>query len=147
MRFHDPKTAPDVFNIVWCKWPMRRLEPGEWVRPVLVLNSRLMIDARDENEWVALIVAYGTGAENVPAIRRANHLHIPLGECRAVGLHKPTIFKLDAGNRKRLPWAEDYFVPQGYVQSQKIISGSLTDAQKATAIAEIKAHGLTFPIP
>ena len=77
MQFYDPKVAPDAFDIVWCKWPMHQLQPGEWIRPVLVLDVRLMIDARGETEWAAITVAYGTGAENVSEANRANHLLIP----------------------------------------------------------------------
>lgn len=147
MQFYDPKTAPDVFDVVWCKWPMHRLEPGEWVRPVLVLDARLMIDGRDETEWAALTVAYGTGAEHVPEAKRANHLFIPHSDCRTLGLHKATVFKLDAGNRKRLPWAEEYFVPQEYVQSQNILAGRLNADQQALVLAGFKARGLEFPLP
>jgi hypothetical protein len=105
-----------------------------------------MID-EDETEWAAVTVAYGTGADNVPQDRRANHLLIGATECRALGLHKPTVFKLDPGNRQRLPWAEEYFVTQGYMRSQNLIAGSLTNAQKEIVLTALKARGLQFPLP
>lgn len=148
LHFHDPKTAPAVFDVVWCKWPMRERPgmPGDIVRCVLVLDVRLMVDT-DDAEWAAVTVTYGTGADNVPEWRRTNHLLIGNGEYRALGLHKPTIFKLDLGNRKRLPWAEEYFVPQVYVRSQGIVAGSLNAAQQVEAIRCIRAHGGQFPLP
>jgi hypothetical protein len=57
-----------------------------------------MTDARNEIEWAAVTVAYGTGAENVKPEDRANHLLITDAEYRALGLHKSTVFKLDLGN-------------------------------------------------
>jgi hypothetical protein len=149
VRYYDPKTAPAVFDLVWCKFPKRENpgQPGEWVRPVLVLDVRLMIDARDETEWAAVTVAYGTDAARVPQGDRTNHLLIRETEYAALGLHKPTVFKLDVQNRRRLPWAEEYFVPQGYVRDQGIISGHLTDHQEKLVRGCFTARGLTFPLP
>lgn len=148
VRYYDPTTAPDVFDVVWCKWPHREARgvPGPFVRCVLVLDVRLMIDA-DEMEWAQITVAYGTAADNVPEEKRANHLLIGQNEFPALGLHKPTIFKLDPGNRQRLPWAEEYFITQRYVRSQKLISGSLTTPQRAAVLTAFKARGLQFPLP
>jgi hypothetical protein len=106
-----------------------------------------MTDARNEIEWAAVTVAYGTGAENVKPEDRTNHLLITDAEYRALGLHKSTVFKLDLGNRKRLPWAEDYFVTQGYVRSQGLIAGSLNEKQRASVLECFKHRGLTFPLP
>jgi hypothetical protein len=149
VKHYDSKTAPAVFDVVWCKYPKRESPgmPGEWVRPVLVLDVRLMTDARDETEWAAVTVAYGTDAAKVPQAARTNHLLIRDTEYRALGLHKSTVFKLDVQNRKRLPWAEEFFVSQGYVRGQGIISGHLTAHQEAVARGCFIARGLTFPLP
>ena len=149
MIFYDPKTAPTVFDVVWCKYPKRENPgaPGEWVRPVLVLDVRLMVDLRDETEWAAVTVAYGTDAANVPQAARTNHLLIRNGEHHALGLHKSTVFKLDIKNRRRLPWAEEYFVPQGYVRDQGIICGRLTEHQQAIVRGCLTARKLIFPLP
>lgn len=148
MQFYDPKTAPAVFDVAWCKWPQREARgvPGPVVRCVLVLDVRLMI-TDDETEWAAITAAYGTGADKVPKDRRINHLVIGETEFRALGLHKPTVFKLDAGNRQRLPWAEEYFVSQPYLRSQNIVAGCLTKAQQEKVLACLKARGLQFPLP
>jgi hypothetical protein len=148
VEFYDPKTAPNVFDVVWCKWPKRENPgvPGEWVRPTLVLDVRLMV-TDDEIEWAAVTVAYGTDATKVPEAARINHLLITEAEYRALGLHKPTVFKLDPANRKRLPWAEEYFISQGYVRDQKIIVGSLTAHQQVVTRECFTARGLAFPLP
>jgi len=149
VEFYDPTTAPDVFDIVWCKWPRRedKLGPGPWVRAVLVLDVRLMVDSQNENEWAAVTAAYGTGAENVKAEHFKGNLLITAAECGLLGLHKATVFKLDPGSRKRLPWAEDYFVPQGYVLNQGIVAGSLSAGQQTIVKACLKERGLAFPLP
>ena len=149
MQLYDATAAPSVYDIVWCKWPYRERPdiPGPVARCVLILDVRLMIDAHDETEWAAVTVAYGTGAEHVEAADLTNNLLIPDTECRARGLHKATVFKLDVRNRKRLPWAEDYFVTQGYVRSQKLIAGSLNEQQQATFHECFKQRGLAFPLP
>jgi hypothetical protein len=148
LPFYDPKTAPNVFDVVWCKWPLRELpgQPGEVVRCVLVLDAQLMVTDAGE-EFIALVVAYGTGAENVPERYRKDHLLIGRSEYKALGLHKETVFKVDLGNRRRLPWGDKYFVPQNYVRSQNIIAGSLSAQQAAEVIRCIRARGLLFPLP
>jgi hypothetical protein len=147
--FYDPKTAPAAFDVVWCKWPRRedKLGPGPWVRCVLVLDVRPMVDLRTGVEYVAITSAYGTGAENVSARDLAEHLYISRVECAALGLHKPTVFKLDLASRKRLPWASDYFVTQGYVRAQKMVSGSLNKRQQGRVLTFFSKHSLTFPLP
>lgn len=149
MDFYDPKTAPAVFDVVWCKWPRRedKLGPGPWVRCVLVLDVRNFVDTRTNKEFAAITAAYGTGAEHCTPDEWKKHLWIPSMEVEALGLHKPTVFKLDLGNRKRLPWASEYFVSQGYVKGQQIIAGSLTDGQKAKAIKYFEDNNLEFPLP
>jgi hypothetical protein len=149
LNFHDPKTAPAVFDVVWCKWPIREARgvPGEVVRPVLVLDVRLLVDPRGGAEWAAITVAYGTGAENVYFFARTNHLVISEIECGSLGLHKATVFKMDLQNRQRLPWAEEYFVTQGYVRAQKLIAGSLNPLQQMAVRNCLAARGLQFPLP
>lgn len=147
MNFYDLKTAPKVFDIVWCKWPGRgdKLGPGPWIRCVLVLDVRLMLHEPTNTEYAAITATYGTGAEHVDDV--SGHLLVPTARAELLGLHKATVFKLDVGNRLRLPWAEEYFVPQGYVQSQGIIAGSLSKDQQATVLDCLKKRGLAFPLP
>jgi len=104
-----------------------------------------MLDERTNTEYAAITAAYGTGAEHVDDLK--GHLFIPHARAERLGLHKATVFKLDLENRKRLPWAEDYFVPQGYVQSQGIVAGSLSNEQKAIVLECLKERGLAFPLP
>lgn len=150
MKFYDPKTAPAVFDIVWCKWPRHedKLGPGPWVRCVLVLDTRPMVDTRTNTEYVAVTAAYGTGAENVAVSEIGEgHLLLPNLAATKLGLHKSTVFKLNLENRKRLPWAEDYFVPKEYVVGQQIVAGSLTREQREIVLACFRKRGLTFPLP
>jgi hypothetical protein len=106
-----------------------------------------MIDGRNETEWAAITVAYGTGAENVKPEDMAHNLIIGKAEYAELGLHKPTVFKLDLCNRKRLPWAEEYFVPKPYVVGRGLIAGHLPEYQKVITKAHFKARNLQFPLP
>lgn len=147
--YHHPDTRPQVYDIVWCKWPRRedKLGPGPWVRCVLVVDVCPMRDDRDGSEFYAVTAQYGTDREKVPQEEWTNNLVIDENEFRAIGLHKPTVFKFDLGNRKRLPWCEEYFVPQGYVRSQGIIAGSLNTGQRVKFHNCFDARGFTFPCP
>jgi hypothetical protein len=148
-KFYDPKTAPAVFSVVWCKYPYRgaKLEPSDEVRPVLVLDVRDHIYDPTGEIFADITVAYGTGAENIrlPDVQRDLLINPP--EFVELGLHKPTVFQLDLGNRKRLPWAEKYFVPNEYVAKQNIVCGILTEAQKSRVLTCLSYRGLTFPLP
>ncbi len=148
-KFYDPKTAPPVFSIVWCKWPYRgaKLEPSDEARPVLVLDVRGRIYDPTGEVFADVTVAYGTGAENISVPDSTRDLLINWGEVRAAGLHKPTVFQLDTDNRKRLPWGEKYFVPNEYVAQQNIICGKLSDVQRGKVLACFATRGLTFPLP
>ncbi len=106
-----------------------------------------MIHVPTKKEYAAITAAYGTGSENVDARDLAEHLFIPLHRAEQFGLNKGTVFKLDLGNRKQLPWAEEYFVPQGYVQAKGIIAGALEDMQKEKVLGYFKKHGYQFPLP
>jgi hypothetical protein len=105
------------------------------------------LGGEDDTEWAAITVCYGTDANNVPQWARTNNLLIREGEFRALGLHKPTVFKLDLRNRQRLPWAEDYFVSQRYVVGQGIVAGRLADHQQTLVRGCLTARGLQFPLP
>jgi hypothetical protein len=148
VNFYDPGTAPIPFDVVWCKYPTREDpgRPGPWARPVLVLDNRLMEDT-DGTEWAAITAAYGTDARNIKNLDATRHVLIPENEFRAVGLHKPTIFNVDLSNRRRMPWAEEYFVSQDYVVNRGILCGTLNADQEAKCHACFKALGLQFPLP
>jgi hypothetical protein len=147
--FYNPTTAPAVFDIVWCKWPYSgaKLQPSDEARPVLVLDVRDQIYQPTGQIYADITIAYGTGAENIAKPNWRSDLVIGPNEFRAAGLHKPTIFRLDLRNRKRLPWCEKYFVPNDYVREQNIICGSLSEAQRSAALSCFVAQNLTFPLP
>lgn len=146
---YDSKSAPDVFDIVWCRWPYTaaKLQPSDEARPVLVIDVRDQIYDPTEQIYADITVAYGTGAENITVADWRSHLLINKAEFRAAGLHKPTVFKLDLKNTKRLPWGEKYFVPNEYVREQKIICGKLSEAQRSAALSCFVAQNLSFPLP
>lgn len=149
--FYEPKTAPEVFNVVWCKWPNRgaKLEPGDKVRPTLVLDVRQHIYVPTGEIYADVTIAYGTGAENIPEKERDLNGDLLIGSQSflALGLNKETIFQLDLGNRKRLPWGTKYFVPNEYLRKQHIIAGKLSDEQGQAVLGCLAHRGLTFPLP
>jgi hypothetical protein len=148
LNYHDLDTRPQVYDIVWCKWPYRedKLRPGPVARCVLVVDVTLMTENGDGTQWIAVTAQYGTDKEKVPPSEYAGNLVIDYGY-RDLGLHKPTVFKFDLGNRKRLAWCEEYFVPQGYVRSQGIVAGRLNTAQRVRFQDCFRERGLTFPCP
>lgn len=89
-----------------------------------------------------------TGLENVSRTELTNNLLITGAGCRSLGLHKAMVFKLDFGNRKRLPWAEDYFVSQTYAQSENIVAGKLNASHRAiTRLQNAPTGALPFGVP
>jgi hypothetical protein len=148
-KFYDSKTSPEVFSIVWCKWPYRgaKLEPSDEARPVLVLDVREHIYDPTGEIFADLTVAYGTGAENISTPDTNRDLLIREHACRSVGLHKATIFQLDLGNRKRLPWGDKYFVPNEYVAQQNIVCGKLSENQRLVVLTCFNIRSLQFPLP
>lgn len=148
MTLYDPQTAPDVYDVVWCKFPLREKpgEPGPWARPTLVLDSRLMV-TDDGVEWADITVAYGTDADKIKNPNAASNLLIPQSEFKALGLHKPTGFQIGLSNRRRMPWGDKYFVPPEYVRNQGIICGKLNKAQQIKFHECFQKLGLQFPLP
>lgn len=107
-----------------------------------------MLDERTNTEYAAITAAYGTDADKVEFWElKQGHLLIGNADFRALGLHKATVFKLAPENRKRLAWAEKYFVPQGYMKNQNIIAGSLNIEQRAIVLGCFVKRGLAFPLP
>lgn len=145
-QFYD-SPGPEPGSIVWCKWPLReaKLAPGDIARPVLVLGKKRFVHEPTETEFDDLIIQYGTGTFSDDDLPR--NLCIGKNECKAVGLHKPTLFKMDLGNRRRLPWCAEYFVPQEYVRDQNIVAGSLDPGQWLRLRSCFDQRGLTFPVP
>ena len=149
LTLYDPETAPEVYDIVWCKWPRRedKLAPGSWVRCVLVVDVRRMVDERNGQEYALVTAQYGTGKENVDIPGLVNNVVIERHEFRDLGLHKPTVFQMDLRNRKRLPWCVEYFVPKEYILSEAIIAGRLNADQQARFHNCFTARNLRFPLP
>jgi hypothetical protein len=149
LKLYDPATAPEVYDVVWCKWPRRedKLAPGSWVRCVLVVDVRRMVDDRDGQEYALITAQYGTGKENLEFRELANNIVIERHEVRALGLHKPTVFQMDLNNRKRLPWCVEYFVPKEYILSENIIAGRLNQDQQKRFHSCFEARGLKHPLP
>jgi len=145
-HFYD-SPGPEPGAVVWCRWPHRAggLAPGPHVRPVLVLGRKRFIHQPTATEYDDLIIQYGTGSfEDVDLTA---NLCIGKAECKALGLHKPTLFKIDVGNRRRLPWCTEYFVPQEYVRDQNVVAGSLNPGQWLRLRSCFDQRGLTFPVP
>lgn len=145
LTFYGLKTLPKVFDVVWCKWPLRGkgIEPGPVVRPVLVLDVAVY-EHENGFQFGSLIVQYG-GSFSPEHMK--DNLFIGAHQAGALGLHKSTVFRLDLSNRKRLPWSERYFVAQEYVVNRGIVAGSLTRSQIDTVMDGLKARNLSFPPP
>jgi hypothetical protein len=141
-RYHDITTLPEPYDIVWCLWPQleNRLMPGPTVRPVLVREVELR-EFVDGEQFGMVLASYASG-EGIDDISRQRDLIIELNECRGAGLHKPTRFSLNPRDRRWMPWAEDYFLPQEYVRNSGIIAGSLNAAQRKRLEAALKHRGL-----
>jgi hypothetical protein len=58
--FHDLASLPEVYDIVWCKWPQRedKNRPGEFVRPVLVRETRIMQSG--DVQYGAVLISYAS---------------------------------------------------------------------------------------
>lgn len=141
--FHDVTTLPELHDIVWCKWPQRedKLLPGPTVRPVLVREAELR-ERLDGTQFGMVLVSYATSA-GIDDISRQRDLVIEANECKAAGLHKATRFSLNPRDRKWLPWSDEYFVPQIYVQNHAgIVCGSLTAGQRDRLRRALKHRGL-----
>jgi hypothetical protein len=149
LTLYDPATAPEVYDIVWCKWPRRedKLAPGDWVRCVLVVDVRRMVDERTDQEYALVTAQYGTGKENLEFHELADNVVIERHEFRDLGLHKPTVFQMDLRNRKRLPWCVEYFVPKPYLLSENIVAGRLNESQQTRFHNCFMARNLRFPLP
>jgi hypothetical protein len=144
-QFYALDTLPNVFDVVWCKWPQRedKMRPGKVARPVLVID----VEHREHEDgftFGSLIVQYGGDYE--PHHIEGNLL-LTMKEARAINLHKSMVFRLDLGNRKRLPWCKDYFVNQGYVVNQPVIAGSLSQSQCEHVKSCFRKRNLEFPVP
>jgi hypothetical protein len=124
--FYDLASLPEVYDIVWCKWPQREDKnmPEPIVRPVLVRETRVM--QIDETKYGAVLISYASG-QGIDDVSRSRDLCIEdQKEYRAAGLHKPTRFSLSPGDKKLLPWCEEYFVPPEYVKGAGLTLGKLT---------------------
>jgi hypothetical protein len=94
-----------------------------------------------------ITVAYGTGAENIIRPDGSRDLIIDALEFQSLGLHKPTVFQIDPGNRKRLPWCKEYFVASDYVLGVSLVLGKLAGHQQTRLLKCFVNRGLTFPLP
>jgi hypothetical protein len=152
LKFYDVSTRPTVGDIVWSKWPLREKprEPGPWTRAVLVVHVQLfeveIIEGKPETkvQYARVTAQYGG---DYKFLDLPKNLLIKSHEFRALGLHKPTLFRMDTRNRRSLPWCDPYFVSQGYVRAQKIIAGHLDEDQMQRMEVCFNGRGLTFPIP
>jgi hypothetical protein len=138
-KFYDLQAVPlpDIHDIVWCKWPYAEDQgsPGKVARPVLVRETEVRVI--DGVQFGSLVVSYCSGEGIEENINR--HFCIPMA--REIGLHKPTRFSLNPRDRKKLPWAEDYFVPPAYVKNAGIKLGRFTSAQSAEFRRMLAARG------
>ena len=128
----DFTILPEQFSVAWCLFPKKggKNEPGNVARPVLILE----VQQNQETKAVRVLAAYGTGAEHAgsPLLDDGPDLEIDTWPAvRALGLDKPTIFSMWAGQRRWLPWSPEYFVRQPYVDSGAVIAGELNPFQVA----------------
>jgi hypothetical protein len=140
--FYDLASLPEIYDIVWCKWPQRENKglPGEIVRPVLVRETRIM-EQEDGTRYGAAVISYASG-EGIDETSRRIDLCIETRQAfQAAGLHKPTRFSLNLADRKFLPWCREYFVPPEYVKNAGLILGRLTEAQKEALRERLTARG------
>jgi len=139
--FYDLASLPEVYDIVWCKWPQREDKnmPGPIARPVLVRETRVM--QMGETKYGAVLISYASG-QGIDDVSRSCDLCIEDDkEIRAAGLHKPTRFSLSLGDKKLLPWCEEYFLPPEYVKGAGLTLGKLTTAQRERLRECLKRRG------
>jgi hypothetical protein len=123
---------PEQFSVVWCLFPKKggKNQPGDVARPVLILDARQQTDTK----IVKVLAAYGTDLEHKgsPLLDGGPDLEIDTWPAvKALGLHKPTLFSMWAGQRRWLTWSSEYFVPQPYVVGVGIVAGNLNPFQVA----------------
>ena len=142
-KFYDTATLPEIYDIVWCKWPQRedRNLPGPVIRPVLVREIMILEDGLAGVQYGAVVISYGSGAGIDDVARKNDFVVEDWAEVHAAGLHKPTRFSLDPRDRKRLPWCEEYFVPPDYKVNGKLILGRLTESQQSRLRKLLAARG------
>jgi hypothetical protein len=132
-KFYGLDSLPAQYDIVWCKWPRPadKLTPGPWTRPVLVREVMVFEHTPTKVRYGALVVSYGTGTFDSVARAEWDLIIDDWAEIKAAGLHKPTMFSLDSGFKRRLPWCEEYFLSPEYVKSVGVITGRLSPQQIA----------------
>jgi hypothetical protein len=141
--FYSLSSLPEIYDIVWCKWPQREDKnmPGRVVRPVLVRETQIM--EKGQIRYGAVLISYATGEGINDTTRQLDLCIENPSDVRAAGLHKPTRFSLDLRDKKLLPWCEEYFVAPEYVQNVPLILGKLTDQQGQHVRACLKRRGQT----
>jgi hypothetical protein len=141
--FYSLSSLPEVYDIVWCKWPQREDKnmPGRVVRPVLVRETQIM--EKGQIRYGAVLISYATGEGINDTTRQLDLCIENPSDVRAAGLHKPTRFSLDLRDKKLLPSCEEYFVAPEYVQNVPLILGKLTDQQGQHVRACLKRRGQT----
>lgn len=137
----DIETLPNPGDIVWCKFPYVRGEPGPVARPTLVRATTTLENPETGTLYGAVEVSYGTG-EYTEEHRQIDLVISDKEAVRRCGLHKPTRFALDTGNRKNLIWCEEYFVPPEYVRNTDLLIGRLGDAEIAQMRRSLTRRGL-----
>lgn len=126
--FLDIDTLPEPGDIVWCKFPYSRGKPGPIARPTLVRSTATYENPETGTLYGAVDVSYGTGEYTEDQCQ----IDLVIRDWEAVkrcGLHKPTRFALDTGNRKNLIWCEEYFVPPEYVEETGLLIGRLGEME------------------
>jgi hypothetical protein len=146
-RFYSLESLPAQYDIVWCKWPRPadKLKPGPWTRPVLVREVKVFEHTPSATRYGAVVVSYGTGEFDRAARADWDLIIGDWPEVKAAGLHKPTMFSLDPGFRKQLPWSEEYFLSPEYVRSVGTIAGRLTSEQISRLRQCLQRRSLSEP--
>ena len=148
LTLYPPDTAPEVYDIVWCKWPRREDNRAGQLGKVCLGGRCPSYDGRENRAGIR--AGYGAvwnWQVEFELHEMVNNVVIERHEFRDLGLHKPTVFQMDLRNCKRLPWCVEYFVPQEYLVSQNIIAGHLNEDQQTLFHACFSARNLKFPLP
>jgi hypothetical protein len=142
--FYGLNSLPEPYDIVWCKWPRPsdKLKPGPWTRPVLVREVTVLEHTPTKAHYGAVIVSYGTGEFDKAARADWDLIIDDWSELKAAGLHKPTMFSLDPGFRRRLPWSKEYFLSPDYLRSVGVVLGRLSAEQISRLRGSLQRRGL-----
>jgi hypothetical protein len=125
-HYRSTTTLPEPYDIVGCAWPLDEKpdDPGPWVRPCLVIQTKIELD-EDGVEFGVVAVSYGSGEWTEEQQKR--DLMIEKHEYRRLGLVKPTRFSMD--RIEEFIWGTKWFPPHPYILNRGVYIGCLKEPQ------------------